>query len=230
VKSVGIIGGLGPETSAEFYLEVVFGCQKLDNKTRRPLVVMSSVPIAYELENDEIINSNISDRSREYLVAEARRLEKSGVDFLVMPCNSLHVFIKEIRECVKIPVISILEETVKFIKSNGLQKVGLISTSAAVKYKIYENIFKKERIDFVLPNGLQRAEMDKIIQRLTNGNHLNKDRITILSVIAELKRQGCDCIALACTDLQLLLPSDDEIKIFDTMKVLADATIENLLS
>ncbi|MDR2063629.1 MAG: hypothetical protein LBQ02_02445 [Candidatus Nomurabacteria bacterium] len=60
------------------------------------------------------------------------------------------------------------------------------------------------------------------------GIHLNSDREKILSVVASLKKQGADAVALACTDLQLLLPEDAEIVIFDTMKVLAEATIREL--
>ena len=228
MKSVGIIGGLGPETSAEFYLELVFGCQKIDTNCR-PLIMMSNVPLPFALERDFIKSNKGIERFIPYLVTEAQRLEKTGVDFLVMPCNSLHIFIEQIRESVKIPVLSILEETVEHIKTNRFRKIGLISTSATIKNKIYENTFAQAGIEFIVPDELQRAEMDKIILRLIEGIHLNKDRNIIHQVIESLKQEGADAIALACTDLQLLLPSDDEVKVFDTMKILANATIENLL-
>jgi aspartate racemase len=159
------------------------------------------------------------------LTTEAKRLERAGADFLVMPCNSLHVFIDEIRGAVKIPVISILEETVKYIKENGFKKIGLISTSATVKNKIYEHIFAENQIDFITPSDLQRAKMDKIILRLVNSEHRNSDRQILLEIVQDLIAQKVDCIALACTDLQLLLPDSDKVKIFDTMSVLADATV-----
>src|SRR3989338_6727859 len=106
MKKVGIIGGLGPETTSEFYLDLVFSCQKKD-RTHRPSIIIASVPLPYKIE-------------------EAKRLEKSGADFIVMPCNSLHIFIKEIRNAVKIPVLSIVEETVKFLKKNKFKKVGIV--------------------------------------------------------------------------------------------------------
>ena len=228
MKSVGIIGGLGPETSAEFYLEVVFGCQKIDS-TQRPLIVMSSVPLLVEIENDLIESNTGKERYIPYLVNEAKRLEASGVDFLVMPCNSLHVFIEEIRNAVKIPVISIVEETAKYIKSKGYETIGLISTSATIANQVYENVFEKNNIDFISPNGLQKAEMDKIIQRLINGQHLNSDRENIIQVANDLAASGAGAIALACTDLQLLLPQIEEVPIFDTMKVLARSTVREIM-
>jgi aspartate racemase len=229
MKSVGVIGGLGPETTAEFYLEVIFQCQKR-NDNQRPSIVISSVPLLFKIERD-LIESNIGkERYIPFLVDEAKRLEKSGVDFLVMPCNSLHVFINEIRQSVTIPVLSIVEETVKYLKKQNFKKVGLISTSATVANNVYESRLKDQNIDFVTPDDLQRAKMDKIIQRLINGQHLNQDRALILEVVADLSTQGVDSVALACTDLQLLLPSSSNVPIFDTMKVLAESTVETILS
>jgi aspartate racemase len=228
MKSLGIIGGVGPETSAEFYLDVILQCQKLNND-HRPLIVMSSIPYSYKLEDDEIHKGIITEQAKQYLITEAKRLEKSGIDFIVLPCNTLHLFIEEIRGSVNITVLNILEETVKFIKARGFSKIGLISTSATVKNKLYEKQFNGSGITYTTPNGLQSAEIDKIIGRLTNGVHLNKDRLTLLSIIEDLNGQGVECVLLACTDLQILMPSNNEIPIFDTMKILSDAAVENIL-
>lgn len=229
MRSVGVIGGLGPETTAEFYLEVVFGCQKLDN-TQRPLVVISSVPLLFEIERDLIESNTGKERYIPYLVNEAQRLEKSGVDMLVMPCNSLHVFIDEIRNAVSIPVLSIVEETINYLEVKNLTKVGLISTSATVANQVYEEKLIEAGISFVTPDDLEKAKMDKIIQRLIDGQHLNKDRDAIMKVAQNLAAQNVDCIALACTDLQLLLPSPEKVPVFDTMKILADATVREILA
>ncbi len=229
MKSVGVIGGLGPETTSEFYLEVIFQCQKKNDK-QRPLIVISSVPLLFEIERDLIATNTGKERYIPFLVEEAKRLEKSGVDFLVMPCNSLHVFIDEIRESVSIPVLSIVEETIGYLKSRDFKKVGLISTSATIANNVYEAKFDENNIAFVTPNDLQRAKMDKIIQRLIEGQHMNQDRELILEVVKELSAQDVDCVALACTDLQLLLPNSDDIVIFDTMSVLAQATVKTILA
>ncbi len=115
MKTVGIIGGLGPSTTAEFYLEVIFACQK-ENKTNRPPALIWNVPISYKIEREAIVESRGKERLVPFLIDAAKRLEKGGADFLVMPCNSLHTFIGEIRRSVKIPVLSIVEETAKFLK------------------------------------------------------------------------------------------------------------------
>src|SRR3989344_8648398 len=140
MKTIGIIGGLGPETTSEFYLDIVFSCQKKD-RIARPSVLIASVPLPYQIEEDAISKNIGIERCLPFLTSEAKRLEKAGADFIVMPCNSLHVFIGEIRDAVKIPALSIVEETVKFLKQENMDKVGIVSTSATIKNKLYENAF-----------------------------------------------------------------------------------------
>lgn len=229
MKSVGIIGGVGPETTSEFYLKIIFQCQKL-NATARPSVVIASVPLLFEIERDLIASNKGAERYIPFLVKEAQRLEKSDVDFIVMPCNSLHVFIDEIRDAVSIPVLSIVEETISYLGTNNMKSIGLISTSATIANRVYEDKLNESGIDFVTPNDLQKAKMDKIIQRLVEGQHLNSDRELVLEVVDDLVKKGIDGVALACTDLQLLLPRSNKVTIFDTMDVLAQATVRNILS
>jgi aspartate/glutamate racemase len=111
-----------------------------------------------------------------------------------------------------------------------MKKVGLISTSATIANNVYENELKESNIGFVTPDDLQKAKMDKIIQRLVEGQHLNSDRELVLEVVEDLVKKDVDGVALACTDLQLLLPSSDKVHIFDTMDVLAQATVKTILT
>lgn len=229
MKAVGIIGGLGPETTAEFYLGVIFECQKI-NDVQRPAITIASVPLPFEIENDLITKNIGKERYIPFLIAEARRLEKAGADFLVMPCNSLHVFIEQIRQSISIPVLSIVEATVEYLKTNGYLKVGLISTSATIANSVYEAKLADNNISYVTPDDLQKAKMDRIIQRLVAGQHLNNDRETVHGIIEGMIQKKVDCVALACTDLQLLIPKSDTVPIFDTMKILINATIQTIIS
>jgi len=228
MKTVGIIGGLGPETTSEFYLDIVFSCQKKSKKSR-PGIIIASVPLPYEIEEDLITKNKGSERCIPFLVNEAKRLEKAGADFIVMPCNSLHVFIKEIRDAVDIPVLSIVEEMVKFLKKNKMKKVGIVSTSATIKNKLYETAFEENNIAYVTPDNFQQAKMGKFILNLVTGQQKNRDREELIQIINDFEKKNVDCVALACTDLQLLIPKHPRLKIFDTMKIFADATVEKIL-
>lgn len=228
MKTVGIIGGLGPETTSEFYLDIVFSCQKKD-RTARPPILISSVPMPYQIEEDAIAQNIGIERIMPFLVKEAERLEKAGADFIVMPCNSLHVFIEDIRKAVSIPVLSIVEETVSFLKREKMETVGIVSTSATVKNKLYENAFAQNDIKYVAPDDFQQAKMGKFILNLVTGQQKNQDREELIAIINTFEDKKVDCVVLACTDLQLLIPHHQNIKIFDTMKIFADATVKTIL-
>ena len=228
MKTIGIIGGLGPETTSEFYLDIVFSCQKKD-RTARPSIIITSVPLPYQIEEDAISKNIGIERCLPFLVSEAKRLENAGADFIVMPCNSLHIFIKDIRNAVKIPVLSIVEETVKFLKKNNFNKVGIVSTSATIENKLYENAFKENGIGYETPDDFQQAKLGKFILNLVTGQQNNKDRDELIKIISDFENKNVDCVVLACTDLQLLIPKHPNLKIFDTMKIFADASVENIL-
>ncbi len=229
MKTVGIIGGLGPETTSEFYLELIFSCQEKD-KTNRPLVLIYSVPISYEIEESAVAHGKGEERCIPLLTDAAKRLEKAGADFLVMPCNSLHAFINEIRNSVKIPVLSIIEETTKFLKKENISEVGVISTAITLNKKLYESSFMANGIKQVTPDDFQQAKIGKMIHNLISNRHDNKDREELIKVINDFENKGVNHVILACTDLQLLIPQHPKLKIYDTMKIFADATVREILS
>ena len=228
MKTVGIIGGLGPETTSEFYLELIFCCQKL-NKINRPQIIIDSVPLPYDIEEDAIAKGEGEKRCVPYLIDAAQNLEKAGADFLVMPCNSLHVFIEDIRKSVKIPVLSIVEETTKFLKSKNVSKVGIISTAITLNHKLYNNSLEKDRIEQLTPDEFQQVKIGQIIHNLVSNRHNNKDRVELINIINDFETKGVEHVILACTDLQLLIPTHPNLKIYDTMKIFADATVGEIL-
>lgn len=229
MKKLGIIGGLGPETTSEFYLEVVFGCQKI-NKRERPEILIESVPMDLKMEREAIVEGMGEERYLPTLIAAAQKLELAGADFLVMPCNSLHAFISEIRKAVKIPVLSIIEETVKFLKVNKINSTGLLSTVITKRHRLYENAFLKAKIKTILPDHLAQAKIGKIIHNLVINRQGNKEREELTKIIVKLASRGARDVVLACTDLQLLIPEHGQVKIHDTMKILAEATIKSVTS
>ena len=228
MKTVGIIGGLGPETTSEFYLELLFSCQKL-NKVNRPPILIYSVPLPYDIEEDAIARGKGEERCVPFILDAAKKLEKAGADFLVMPCNSLHAFIENLRGAVKIPALSIVEETTKFLKKENISEVGVISTSITLNKKLYENSFIANGIEQVRPDDFQQAKIGKMIHNLVSNRHDNKDREELIKVINDFETKGIDHVILACTDLQLLIPYHPRLKIYDTMKIFAEATVQEII-
>lgn len=229
MKTVGIIGGVGPETTAEFYLEVIFGCQQRNN-TQRPAMLIWNVPLAFQIEEDLLLHAEGEERYIPYLVEAAEKLESAGSDFLVMPCNTLHIFIGEIRKAVHIPVLSIVEETAKLLKHKGVEKVGILATPSSLRRNLYEEELKKHGIEQVLPDGFDEAKLGKMISNIVLNRHANKDRESLLKVVKNFQSKNVDTVILACTDLQLLIPHLPRMEILDTMKILADTTVDTILN
>jgi aspartate racemase len=226
MKTAGIIGGLGPETTSKFYLEIIFSCQKL-NKSNRPPIIISSVPLPYALEKDAIVNNSNLQKLLPYLIAEAKRLEKSGADFIVMPCNSLHLFIDDIRESVNIPVLSIIEKTAEFLKKKNFNNIGIVSTAITAQNKLYEKELSRKNMLYSSPNEDDQVKLNQIVYKLVVGEKDELMRKELLDIMNKLDKS--DCAVLACTDLQLLKPVLQDIDVFDTMKILADTTVEEIL-
>lgn len=228
MKTVGVIGGLGPETTSEFYLELIFSSKKLNNESYPPVLIYS-VPLPYFVEEEAIVKGVGTEQCLPILIKAAQKLEKGEADFLVLPCNSLHLFIDDIKKAVKIPVLSILEETSKFLQEKQIKQVGIISTTITQKNQLYEKALGTSGIGVVLPDDFQQAKIGKMIHNLVSNRQSNKDREELINIVNDFEKRGVENVILACSDLQLLIPQHSNLKIYDTMKILADATIKKIL-
>ena len=228
MKTACIIGGLVPETTSQFYLEVIFDAfQK--NKVERPPLLMWSIPLKYKIEEDLITRAEGEERYIPYLQDAAKRLESGGADFIVIPCNSVHIFINEIRKSVKIPVLSIVEETSNFLKEKSVSEIGLLATKSTVDKKLYQLPLEKNGIIIALPDVQDQEKIGTLINNIVVNRYDDKDRAELLNIIERLSNKSVKDVVLACTDLQLLTPTHDHVNIYDSMAILADATVREIL-
>lgn len=228
MKTVGIIGGLGPEATAKFYLEIISACSNRGEQAHPPILIYS-VPLSLQIEKECIVKGQSEEKCVPYLIQAAKTLEQGGADFLVMPCNSLHVFIEEIRKAVKIPVLSIVEETIKFLKSQNIKQVGILATSITINRGLYKSQLKAQSINEVTPNDQDQAKLGQIIYNLVIDKYTDGDKQIFDEIIESLVNKKVESIILACTDLQLLASRHTKVKIFDTMQILVDATVQEII-
>ncbi|MBP9687210.1 amino acid racemase [Candidatus Woesebacteria bacterium] len=229
MQVAGIIGGLGPETTSKFYLEVNFSCFEKD-KTNRPSMLVWNVPLPYQIEEDFILKAQGEDRYIPYLIDAAQRLEKGGADFIVIPCNSVHIFINQIRESVNIPVLSIIEETVSLLKKKNIKEVGILATSSTIRKQLYEDSLKANGIKVIAPNEEDQSLMGEIINNLVHSRQDKEDKDKLQLITKNLVDQGTRTVLLACTDLQLISPIIQNTEIIDTMDILAQTTVREILA
>lgn len=224
MKTVGIIGGLGPETTAKFYMNVVFAFSK--KARQRPNILISNVAIPLVIEKEIITESRNEDRILPYLISSAKQLENGGVDFIVIPCNTVHIFIELIRKAVNIPVLSIVEETADFLERKRVNEIAILGTMTTIKNELFNKKLEVNGIKIKIPHSKNQSKISCIIHNLVTDNNTQKDKEEFLKIIKAFKTPN---ILLACTDLQLLNPKIENVNFFDTMEILANATVREML-
>lgn len=228
MKTLGILGGVGPETTSKIYLSII-DLFKRNKGGKYPSIVIYNLPFPFVIENEAIIRGVNSQKMIPYLIEGAKILEKSGVDFGILPCNTLHKYIKEIREAVKIPFLSILDETVSRLKSMKVKTVGILATETTVKDKLYDDTLKKNNIKFLYPTKIEQDNINKIIVELLNGKKTNLQDKKIKTICLSLNKEGANAILLACTDLQIITSNIHiPIHIIDSTEILIRASMREL--
>jgi aspartate racemase len=179
----------------------------------------------YEIEEDALLRGKNVDKYLPYLIDSAQLLEKAGADFLVMPCNTLHRFAKEICASVSIPFISVIDVVVDFVVDHKLHEIGLIATNITLDSGFYQSALKQSNVKCHVPSTLQQAKLAKMIFGLVSSNYSHRHRQELIDIIEEFDTQSIGTVLLACTDLQALIPHHPRMKILDTMQLLADQTV-----
>lgn len=225
MKTVGILGGFGPETTAEFYMSIINKSRKSGNAY--PSILIHNVPVPFGLERDAVRDGKNADKFLPLLLDGLKAIDDKS-DFIVLPCNTLHIFIEELRDASSVPVINIFEELADEIKSRGLKKVGLMATSTTFKSGVLELELAKSGIEVIKPDTQCQGRLSEIIFLILQGNKSDKIRDELFSIARSLKSKGAEAVVLGCTDLQLLLKQPEELELIDTADVLADSVVARL--
>ncbi|MDP6670899.1 MAG: amino acid racemase [archaeon] len=221
-KTIGVLGGMGPEATALFYQLLIEQCQKqygaqLDEDY--PEILIYNLPIPNILKG-----INEGDRVLNCLVGGAKRLESADVDFLVMPCNTATYFYEEIVKEIFIPFLSIVAETAKRIKSQGCKRVGLLATETTVQTGLYFTELEKNGVKLITPKN--QAVVDQAILNVLAGKKLAQDKKALGRIVQEMEKRGAKGIVLGCTELPILVKQEDlNIRVFNSLEILAEATI-----
>ncbi len=220
-KTIGILGGMGPEATAEFYRRIIRICQRDYNAkydSDFPPIFIYNLPLPDMIEKNE---------SKEQITAMMEegicKLKFAGCDFVAVPCNTAFCFVDSSKT--EIPVVNIVEEVYLEAKRRNYSRVGVLSTLNTTSNRLYEDVF--DGIEIMNPSEAEQKEVNDIVLRVLAGNKTQKDRKYIGSVCRKLERSGATAIVLGCTELPLLISQKDcGIKLLDTLQILAEATIE----
>lgn len=198
MKTIGIIGGMGPLATVHLYERIVLRTKAAKDQDHIRVLIDSNTNIP---DRTKAIIGNGQDPTVE-LIKSAKILENSGADFLIMPCNTAHYFIDIIKGSVNIPFINMPEETVKYTyeKYGSNTVVGLLATDGTIKSKIYENYYSKLGIKTIVPEKTQEKLMKFIYEVIKCGKY-EAGTYLLFEAVEELKKLGADTFLLGCTEL-----------------------------
>ena len=223
-----MLGGLGPESTSKFFMMVVRKFH--EHKDGHPPLIIFSLPIPFSVEKDLVKESTNADAILPFLIEGAMLLEKAGADFIVIPCNTVHIFIDKIRQSVNIPVLSIIEETAKCVRNKNLSKVGLLATQKSIESNLHKKVFDRFGIEIITQDREDCSDVTNAIFDILSGNANDKTRRLLLKTAEGLIKKGSEAIVLGCTDLMLVVKQEDvNIETMDTLDILADATVREIL-
>jgi aspartate racemase len=215
MKSVGLVGGLGPESTIDYYRRVLDAWQR-DDPATAPSIVIDSLDVRRGLHLVE------HDRAElvEYLLASLRRLGGAGVDFAAMTANTPHIVFDQLRERSPVPLVSIVEACAEEAQRLGLRRLALLGTRFTMEAPFYPDVCARRGIAVVVPDGAARSWIHAAyVEQFLQGEFRDDTRRRFVSLVARLREEEqIDGVVLGGTELPLLLtaPTVGGVPVLDT--------------
>ena len=230
MKTLGLIGGTGPESTIDYYrLLTAQYREKMDGAS--PPVVINSVDLKKMI---TWMGANELDKVTDYLVEQFETLERAGVDFAALTANTPHIVFDEIKSRVNLPLISIVEAACERAQKLGLKSVGLFGTRYTMQAPFYPKVFSRTDIKLVTPNAEEQEYIhEKYFGELLKDTFLPETRARFLEIADEIKaRDYVEAIILGGTEIPLLLRTEEHngIQLLDTTRIHVDRLIEEMLT
>ena len=229
-KTIGLIGGMSWESSSEYY-------RLLNETVRARFGDLHSAPcILFSVDFDEIATLQ---RAGDWpaltakMIQCGKALEGAGAELLLICTNTMHRMADEVQAAVNIPLVHIADVTAARIAQAGLKRVGLLGTQYTMEQAFYrERLAERFGLDVLIPEESDRANVHKVIfSELCLGQTLDASRQFYRDVIQRLVERGAEAIILGCTEIMLLISSEDSpVPLFDTTAIHVQAALKEALA
>ncbi|WP_327242159.1 aspartate/glutamate racemase family protein [Streptomyces sp. NBC_01320] len=229
MKTIGLIGGMSWESTAEYY-------RLLNEFARERLGGLHSAKcVLYSVDFAEIERLQVAghwDKAGEVLADAARSLQAAGADLLLICTNTMHKVADQVAATVDIPLLHLADATATTVRTAGLRRVGLLGTAFTMEQDFYRNRLASHGLRVLVPDEDDRAVVHRVIyEELCLGIIREESRATYGEVISRLVASGAEGIILGCTEIELLIaPEHSPVPIFATTRLHAEAAVTAALA
>jgi len=231
MKTLGIIGGLGPESTIDYYQRIIALYRERTHDGSYPEFIITSVNLKKGL---DFMDANDLTGMAAYLLEGIGKLARAGADFGLISANTPHIVFDDVTSRSLIPLISIVEATCACAKARKLKRLALFGTRYTMQGKFYVNLFSREGIELLVPEPNDQDYIhEKYMNELVPGKFLPETRAGLLAIVDRMKAKSeIDGVILAGTELPLILrdPDHNGIPFLNTTKIHVEAAVDQMLS
>jgi aspartate racemase len=229
MKKIGLLGGLSWESTIEYYRIINQEVRKRTSPETSAKIVLNSMNFK---EIADLQHAGKWEELYEMMATAALELEGIGAKSIFICTNSMHKSVPAIEAKVSIPVIHIADALVKQIKKDGFKKIGLLGTMYTMEHDFYKKrLEEKHGIEVIIPEKADRELVSEVIYKeLCCGIFSQKSKAEYLRVIIDLVNKGAQGVALACTEIPLLIKNGEAaVPLYETTYLHAMAAVEEAL-
>ncbi|MCM1184124.1 MAG: amino acid racemase [Roseburia sp.] len=229
MKKLGLVGGMGPESTIPYYHNIVYGVQNRVGKKFFPNLTIESVNVFEVL---RLCSEQKYDELTDYLMKAIDTLIHSEVDFVALSANTPHIVFDRLKEKSAVPLVSIIETTRDEAVRLDMHKVGLLGTIFTMTGDFFKKPFYGSGVEIVVPNTEEMEYINnKISSELELGIVKEETLRNFQEIIERMKKaSGIDAVILGCTELPLLLNDKvSPVPCLDTMKIHVKALIDRIV-
>ncbi len=231
MKTVGIIGGIGPESTIEYYRFIVEGYQARITDGTYPAIVINSIDLSKLVAWMEASDLNaVTD----YLVAAIEKLAATKVDFIAIAANTPHIVFNQVRARSPLPMVSIVEATRDRASTLGLRRLGLLGTGFTMRSSFYQDAFAEKQMEIVMPTVEEQEYIhEKYFAELVKNIILPETRARLLAIVERMRQDhSIEGLVLGGTEIPLILRDggNNQLPFLDTTHIHVDAIVDALVS
>ena len=228
-KRIGILGGMSPESTSEYYEYITRTYTERFGDYGYPEIIIYSVSFQPYVDWP---NDGRWDLVAQGLSEAAHRLEAAGADFIIIATNTMHLVFDQVEASVNVPMLSLLDAVGEAILTRGMSTVGLLGTKFTMEKTFYQDALARKGITVLTPDAGDREYVNGVIyDELVAGQIRAESRAGFVTIIEKLVARGAEGVILGCTEIPLLVgEADAGIPLFDTTTIHAEATLNYALA